>query len=85
MMLINGLMYLREITCIFSLRSIEKNSFQLFILPHLTPNIFFCFPNHQGALLIFILFSSLPSSVLQWHDEEGSFFSQYDQSNDIFY
>jgi hypothetical protein len=45
--------------------------------------MFFCFSNHQGA--VFFLLLSLPSSVLQWHQEEGNFFSEHDQSNWLFY
>jgi hypothetical protein len=54
-------------------------------LPPLVPNILFCFSNHEGAMFFFFLLLSLLSSVLQWHHEGGNFFSEYDQSNLLFY
>ena len=62
--------------------------FYLFLdleFPPLGPNIFFWFSNHQGAVFFFFLLLSLPSSVLQWHHEGGNIFSEYDQSNCLFY
>ena len=53
--------------------------------PPLAPSIFFCFSNHQGSVLFFFLILSLPLSVFQWHHEKGNFFSEYDQSNWLFY
>ena len=35
--------------------------------------------------MFFFLLLSVPSSVLQWHHEEGNFFSEYDQCNWLFY
>jgi hypothetical protein len=55
------------------------------MLPPLASNIFFCFSNHLGVVLFFFLILTLPSSVLQWHHEEGNFFSEYDQFNWLFY
>ena len=54
-------------------------------LPPLAPNIFSCFSNHQGAVFFFFLLLSLLSSVLQWHHDGGNLFSEYDQSNWLFY
>ena len=71
-------MDLWKIICIFSLGLTDK-----LLFPPLAPNIFFCFKNHQKAVFffffLFLLFSR-PSSALQWHYEEGNFFSEYDQS-----
>ena len=52
-------------------------------LPPLTPNIFFCFLNHQGTELFFLLnlFSSI---VLQWYHEVGNFFLECVESNWLF-
>jgi hypothetical protein len=43
------------------------------------------FSNHLGAVFFFFLLLSLPLFVLQWHYEGGNFFSEYDQSNWLFY
>ena len=53
--------------------------------PPLTSIIFFCFSNHQGSVFLFFLLFSLPSSVLQWHHEEGNLFLEYDKTNLLFY
>ena len=50
------------------------------IITPVTPNIFSCFTIHQGALFFFSLLLSLPSSVLEWHHEEGNVSSEYVQS-----
>ena len=81
--------------------SSSEDLWKIFILPYvglinsrfhifqssnlLSPNIFFCFSNNQGAVFFFFLLISLASSVLQWHHEEGNFFSEYDRSNWLFY
>ena len=54
-------------------------------LPPLTPDIFFCFSNHQVAMILFLLLLSLPLSVLQWHHVDGNCFSEYNPSNRLFY
>ena len=79
-------MDLWKITCI-SYTCVINCYFHLFDLqlPSLASNIFY-FSNHQGTImfLFFLLFSLMPS-VLQWHHEEGNFFSEFDQPNRFFY
>ena len=55
------------------------------IITPVTPNIFSCFTIHQGAVFFFSLLLSLPSSVLEWHHEEGNVSSEYVQSKWLFY
>ena len=87
MLLNSKSMNLWNITCITYVRLINCR-FHLFCylqLPSLACNIFLCFSNHLGAAFLFFLLLSLPSSVLRWHQEEGNFFLEYDESNWLFY
>ena len=65
-----------------SLYSIDKLSFpsiSIFSLHPLSPNIFFCFSNHQGAVFFFFLLLSISSFVFQWYREGTNFFLEYGQ------
>jgi len=55
-----------------------------FPLTPLSPNIFFCFSKHQGAVFFFFLLLLLLSSVLL-HHKGGNFFLEYSKSNWSFY
>ena len=66
--------------CVSSFCLIDKLSF-----PYILILIFFCFSNHQGAVFFRFLLLSLLSSVLQWYHGGCNFFSEYDQSNMLFY
>ena len=72
----------------FFLLSDWKTAVSIFFdlhLPSSAPNIFFCFSNHKGAVFFsFFLLLSLPSSFLRWHNEEGNFLFECDQSNWLF-
>ena len=87
MMLISRSMDLWKISCIFFLYSIDKLSFSsilvfsfLFQLP-----IFSSDSQIFKELCSSSSYSFLPSSLLQWHFEDGNLFSEYDQPNWIFY
>ena len=68
--------YVRLMNCRFHLfRSVDSSFSSEYVL----------FLNSSRNCFFFFLLILFPSTVLQWHHEGGNFFSQYDQSNWIFY